>query len=694
MDPARRKWFGLGVFAAAVCISFGRAARGDDFPGYQSSHTFTLPAGTSVFDVLNDGRLIIIVGNDVYVETAVDSHSFIRTGSLPFVDFPSFGAAFIRVSPNGAKIAIGNNGGASFTNYEVGVFDTNTLAGKWFVAGHYDGEWIDNTHVALTAGDYGSPSVVTVLDTASPNPLSPLNTPIIENIGGASGGIAFDSKGNLYTGNGFQTTGPSGTGAVMAFPEAAWMAALGGGSPLDYEIDGVLIVDVLSASSLAIDGKGNLIVGGGDFSSDADYGFFAVVCAPAVADALHGMGPAHLENPDELRRLDPDPDNSFNFFSTTYDSTLDRLYVHDAGSPAVHVYVHVSPFATKVLEFAPAPGQFVNHPDFNDPGRALGPPSGGGTSAPNNTSVVSLGGFGGYIVLGFDHTIRDDPLNPFGMDAIVFGNAYWVGGDPNRHWAECATIEISADENGNGLADDTWYLIPGSHITNPPLQLIVKHWDDNINDKRYPPEDESWIPPGNIGTWDTQAFALPVTIFGSTVVTNPNLGGQSEGILGYGDYSPTLVLGDLNGDNFVDDATISPEEFYTSPDDPYTVGITAGSGGGDAFDIAWAIDPITGRAAELSGFDFIRLTSAVDSVSPIFGEKSAEIDAVADVTPDRFGDADDDGDIDLADAAYLQNCYRSNTNSAPECARLDREPNLLVNNADVAAFIRRMTGPL
>jgi len=353
-----------------------------------------------------------------------------------------------------------------------------------------------------------------------------------------------------------------------------------------------------------------------------------------------------------------------------------------------------SPFAATVLEFAPAPGQFVNHPAFNDPRRALGPPAGGGTSAPNNNSVVSLGGFGGYLVLGFDHTVVDDPLNPFGMDAIVFGNAYWVAGNPNRHWAECATIEISLDLNENSLADDAWYLIPGSHITNPSSQLMAQQWDDDIEDDRLPPDDETWIPAGDSGAWETEAFALPVALFGSPVLTNPIAATGREGIYGYADYSPTLILGDVNGDNIVDDATISPEAFYAFPDDPYTVGMTVGSGGGDAFDIAWAIDPITGGAAQLHGFDFIRLTSAVDSVSPLLGEKSAEIDAVADVAPDPFGDADDDGDIDLADAASIQNCFGVNSNAAPECARVDREPNLLVNVADAAAFIRRMTGPL
>ncbi len=35
------------------------------------------------------------------------------------------------------------------------------------------------------------------------------------------------------------------------------------------------------------------------------------------------------------------------------------------------------PFAASVIEYAPAPGQFVNVDAFNDPTEALGPPSGG-----------------------------------------------------------------------------------------------------------------------------------------------------------------------------------------------------------------------------------------------------------------------------------------------------------------------------
>ncbi len=324
---------------------------------------------------------------------------------------------------------------------------------------------------------------------------------------------------------------------------------------------------------------------------------------------------------------------------------------------------YASPFATEVIHYDPAPGQFVDDPTFNNPAKALLKPVGGGTSAANNSSVVTLGGFGGSIVLAFDHTVLDDPLNPFGMDAIVFGNAFWVGGDPEGHWAECAVIEICLDANGNGWPDEEepWYLIAGSHHAD----LL----------------------------WTESGFALPDDPFGDPVIWNPSDDADLEGVFGYAEYAPTLLLGDLNADNVVEDPTAAPEEFYTRPDDPIAVGMTAGSGGGDAFDIAWAVDPETDEPANLTGFDFIRITSAVNVPPGPLGEKSPEIDAVADVAPDPLGDADDDGDIDLVDAAALQNCFATDGGLETACDRIDAEPKGVVDMADAEQLISRFTGP-
>jgi len=104
-------------------------------------------------------------------------------------------------------------------------------------------------------------------------------------------------------------------------------------------------------------------------------------------------------------------------------------------------------------------------------------------------------------------------------------------------------------------------------------------------------------------------------------------------VWGYADHTPTLLLGDMDGDNAVDDADIASEDFYTSPDDPMLVGISPGCGGGDGFDIAWAVDAATGAAAALDRVHFIRITTPVDALLGPVGEWSAEIDAVAIVRP-------------------------------------------------------------
>src|SRR6185369_4293234 len=110
-------------------------------------------------------------------------------------------------------------------------------------------------------------------------------------------------------------------------------------------------------------------------------------------------------------------------------------------------------------------------------------------------------------------------------DAIVFGNAVWVGSNPNRRFAEPAVIEISRDINGNGLPDDPWYLIPGSHLGSITAAPSIQTWDDDIDDPTYPPDNPTWIPPGRTGQWSTITFRLPANPFTADpfgILTNPN----------------------------------------------------------------------------------------------------------------------------------------------------------------------------
>lgn len=328
----------LGMVFGAVMTGMASAAAISD---YHLTGSFTLPASDgAVFDTLPDGRVVALNGAQVLVESAVGSHTFNSLGSLPGADLPSNsfgfgGAAFVSVSPDGTKLAVGNSGGAAYNNYQVGVFELNNLAGvTWFSADNYEAAWYDNTQLALTAGALSGTNV-SLLDTTSSDPLNPTLTTLVSNVGGASAGIAFDAAGNLYTGNGFQYSGPSETGAIKAF-DAATVADAIAGTVIDFENSGALVADLLSANSLGFDDVGNFFVGGGDFySGSPDFGYAALVDAAALADALAGMGSVDSLNPSELRALDPAGSGSASY-RVAFNAATGELLLRDGGT--VYVY--------------------------------------------------------------------------------------------------------------------------------------------------------------------------------------------------------------------------------------------------------------------------------------------------------------------------------------------------------------------
>lgn len=282
------------------------------------------PAGAA----LADGRLVVVSGLSILRESAPGSSQF---ETVAVLDSAAMGggtdAAFLRVSPDGQRIAVG--GGA---NRPVAVFHSSVLpAGglpvtigpglaSFFNVPHYDAAWADGSRLAITAGDFGSASRVTMLDVTS-DPAAPANPAVITNIRGASGGVAFDSAGRLYTGNGFDLEpGGSTTGTIRAFDASL----LGGTAPADFETGGVLIGGVLSATSLSFDLEGNLLVGGGNFT-DMDVGYLGVISADALGDALAGLGPIDPGDPLDMRRLTPDAD-PFAFYGSAFNAATGEVY--------------------------------------------------------------------------------------------------------------------------------------------------------------------------------------------------------------------------------------------------------------------------------------------------------------------------------------------------------------------------------
>lgn len=110
---------------------------------------------------------------------------------------------------------------------------------------------------------------------------------------------------------------------------------------------------------------------------------------------------------------------------------------------------------SKVYEYTPAPGQFIND------GVTLTSPEEACSYALERLSqgqFVSLGAFGGYLTAGFDHSVESSTDG--GFDLQITGNAHSSSSEPGIIW-------VSQDENGNGLPDDTWYELRGSEYGKP-----------------------------------------------------------------------------------------------------------------------------------------------------------------------------------------------------------------------------------
>lgn len=280
----RKTWMRAPSCGLVLCMGLGGAVSGQSIDDYGQTRTFDLPAswnGTGdfddnvVFDDLPDGRLLLVNGPTISVETGVGTGTFSSIGDYTLSP-PSFGPGFISVSPDGTRVAIGSAGSGTVSVASTTSPTPGTTVG--FSASDSSGVWLDNTSIALT-----NSAGVEVLNTSSGTV-----TTIIDNIGGASAGIAFDASGNLYTGNGFDfAPGGPNTGLIKAFDAVDVQAALASGTAIDFQASGVVVADVLSAATLGFDGSGNFFVGGGDFfGSSGDLGYAALIDGDALAARL------------------------------------------------------------------------------------------------------------------------------------------------------------------------------------------------------------------------------------------------------------------------------------------------------------------------------------------------------------------------------------------------------------------------
>ena len=256
----------------------------------------------------------------------------------------------------------------------------------------------------------------------------------------------------------------------------------------------------------------------------------------------------------------------------------------------------------KVIEYTPAPGQFINELKTGGFDASHVTPEAAVSYAESRLmegSWVSLGGFGGYVIVGFDHSIDNSRTYDFG----IISNAFDGSSEPGVVW-------VMQDENGNGYPDDTWYELAGSETGKfetyrdyavtyyrPSAPKMPVQWTDNY---------------GNNGEIDylqqfhNQDYYYPLWIgTDSYTLTGTRLEARNYDQSGNGSYwiQPHYDWG--YADNF------SPSDFNSENK-------------ANLFRISNVID-FEGNHVNLSHIDFVKVQCAVNSKSGWLGELSTEV---------------------------------------------------------------------
>ncbi len=281
--------------------------------------------------------------------------------------------------------------------------------------------------------------------------------------------------------------------------------------------------------------------------------------------------------------------------------------------------------AAKLYHYLPAPGQFINRAGIGTPEAAAAMPL-------SPDSLVSLGSFGGYVVYGFEKPVVNDPANPYGVDFTIFGNAFSGSSEPGIVW-------VMNDQNDNGLPDDTWYEIAGSSHFHPRTQTGYR-----LTWYREPDGSARWRDAsGKEGhlrknSFHSQPYFPEASLFpqlsGDSLLVTGTLLPYAAHLKGGQVVLPTLAFG------YADNRSVNRQVSPDVPDNPYTLNVREGAGG-DAIDIAWAIDSV-GNYVDLEIIHFVKIVTGVRSTLEPVGEASTE---VADIVAAKPGVGSSDGNL-------------------------------------------------
>lgn len=296
-----------------------------------------------------------------------------------------------------------------------------------------------------------------------------------------------------------------------------------------------------------------------------------------------------------------------------------------------------SPYLSRVLEFQPAPGQFVNTIPEYEPGddmEAMTAKAAEQICGARQPGMISLGAFGGYVVVAFDHTV----VNQHGRyDFQIYGNALQAAGGATGGSAEPGIVMVMADENGNGLPDDVWYELAGCEYRNPGTRHNVEityHRPDTSREPEIDPDGEKNYDPDPDYRYITDRSYIRFT------TDDPS---KAEGFISrisfhsqpywpqWTDATTLSFRGSRLPDNFEELSGTGTNYVQR----PYAWGYVDNlpNNSYKGFSIDWAVDA-DGNPVRLAGIDFIKVYTAVSQQCGWLGESSTEICGGEDLHPD------------------------------------------------------------
>lgn len=283
---------------------------------------------------------------------------------------------------------------------------------------------------------------------------------------------------------------------------------------------------------------------------------------------------------------------------------------------------------TSVVSYLPL-GQFANNSGWG----VLGSKFAGKTSL--DSTGVSLGAFGGFIEFKFENGIKNDEKNPYGIDFVIYGNAF--NGNP-----EAGAVQVSEDGT-------TWYELAGSNYYNDnftynaPSSGFSKAYSGTLRNTSVVYTKGSSRVSAKLGSLNAvevcPAAWFPLLTNFTAFDGNPTGGAHCASGVSVNLSGDTLTFAgitaiadsDTTADYAFGYADVTPNgspDQYGDAVNPYTP-YTSDKTGGDGFDLEWAVDISTGLPVDVTGktFHYVRVYSAVLDFGR-FGETSAEITGI------------------------------------------------------------------